>query len=385
MSNVNIATKLAREELLDMVPYQSARRLQAANQPSGGAQVVNKIWLNANEAPGPGIYQLNSQCINRYPDFQPENLLTGYSQYCQLPLDNILATRGADEGIELLIRTFCKAYRDNIVICPPTYGMYAISAENHAAGIISVPLVNNELDVDGLSQQVGNAKVVFLCSPGNPTGNLLPLAQIEATLALFEESAIVVLDEAYIEFSAEYTVTTLLTRYKNLVVLRTLSKAFALAGLRCGFTLASTDIITLLSKVIAPYPIPAPVADIASEALKPTALAQMSVRILENNILRSELSCWLEKQPWCQQVFASDANFVLFRAPNKDLIFNALAEQGILIRDQSKQAQLANCLRISIGSERELSLVKQVIKQIPELYVTDLEQSRLNQKTSAEK
>ena len=133
---------IARKDVIEMVPYQSARRLEAGN-----GDFNSKIWLNANESSGQGSYQVESDCINRYPDFQPANLLQAYSNYSQLPEQKILATRGADEGIELLIRTFCQAYQDNILICPPTYGMYAISAENHGAGIIKVPLVNQQLDV----------------------------------------------------------------------------------------------------------------------------------------------------------------------------------------------------------------------------------------------
>lgn len=357
---MSIANKLARKELIEMVPYQSARRLHSSN-----GDMKSKIWLNANEASGPGIYQVNSDSINRYPDFQPENLINGYRDYCGLSASNILATRGADEGIELIIRTFCQAYQDNIIICPPTYGMYEISAENHGVETVKVPLTDTlNLDLDGLKAQVGQAKVVFLCSPGNPTGNLLSPTDIEAALALFTDSAIVVLDEAYIEFSPEHSVVTWLAKYPHLVVLRTLSKAFALAGLRCGFTLANDDIITMLSKVIAPYPISAPVAEIASNALNASGIEQMSIRVQETRILREQLSTWLTAQHWCQQVFATDANFVLFRCENetmKNFIFNTLAEQGILIRDQSKQQSLANCLRISIGSERELSLLQQTI------------------------
>lgn len=357
---MSIANKLARKELIAMVPYQSARRLFAS---SGDMQ--GKIWLNANEASGTGNYQVNSNSINRYPDFQPENLLKAYSQYCRLPTENILATRGADEGIELIIRTFCQAYQDSVLICPPTYGMYAISAENHGADIIKVPLTKDlALDLASLKSQVGQAKVVFLCSPGNPTGNLLSQDEIQAALELFAESAIVVVDEAYIEFSPEKSVTSWLKRYPHLVILRTLSKAFALAGLRCGFTLANTDVIAMLSKVIAPYPISAPVADIASSALASSGLEQMAARVQETNILRVQLTSWLEEQTWCRQVFSSDANFVLFRCQNetiKNFIFDRLAEQGILIRDQSKQLNLSDCLRISIGDERELGLLKQTI------------------------
>jgi len=363
-----VANKLAREELIDMVPYQSARRLfskgNSSTSDSSTAATQNKIWLNANEASGTGVYQVNSDCINRYPDFQPDNLMNAYSAYAQLSTDNILATRGADEGIELLIRTFCKAYQDSILICPPTYGMYAISAENHGAGIVKVPLINNQLDLESIKAQVGKVKVVFLCSPGNPTGNLLTTDSIKAVLNMFDDNAIVVVDEAYIEFSPENSTASWLKEYPQLVVLRTLSKAFALAGLRCGFTLANTDIITMLSKVIAPYPISAPVAEIASNALARSALEKISIRVQETIVLRQQLSAWLTEQTWCESVYVSDANFVLFKTKTvaaKDFIFDCLKAQGILIRDQSKQLQLENCLRISIGSERELSLLKQTI------------------------
>ena len=366
---LTLIEKLAREELVDMVPYQSARRLFShGNSASGNAdQAQNKIWLNANEAPGKGEYQLNSDNINRYPDFQPDNLLNAYSKYCSLERSQILATRGADEGIELIIRSFCRAYQDSILICPPTYGMYAISAENHGAGIVKVPLEDSsqgmQLNLDALTSQVGKVKVVFLCSPGNPTGNLLSKEDIITTIELFKDSAIVVVDEAYIEFSPEQTSINLLAKYDNVIVLRTLSKAFALAGLRCGFTLANKNIITLLSKVIAPYPISAPVAEIASKALS-TDLDKMSQRVQTCNRLKTRLSTWLSDQNWCSETFASDANFILFRCINqqeKQRIFDTLVEKNILIRDQSKQMQLENCLRISIGSEQEITQLKEVL------------------------
>ena len=165
----NLINKLARAELVDMVPYQSARRLFASGD---SAQANSKIWLNANEAPGKGKYQVSSENINRYPDFQPNNLLKAYSNYCGLERSQILATRGADEGIELIIRSFCRAYQDSILICPPTYGMYAISAENHGAGIVKVPLTaDTTLDIEGLKQQVGKVKVVFYALPAIPRVN----------------------------------------------------------------------------------------------------------------------------------------------------------------------------------------------------------------------
>ena len=369
----NITNKLARKEIVEMVPYQSARRLfSSGGFASGNTKQTKtshgkKIWLNANEAPGQGEYQIASENINRYPDFQPDNLLNAYRDYCGLERSQILATRGADEGIELIIRSFCRAYQDSILICPPTYGMYAISAENHGAGIVNVPLVASaqgmQLNLDELAKQVGKVKVVFLCSPGNPTGNLLAKEQIIQAIELFKDSAMVVVDEAYIEFSPEETSTSLLNDYDNLIVLRTLSKAFALAGLRCGFTLASSDIITLLSKVIAPYPISAPVAEIASQALN-AGLDKMTTRVQTCNKIKASLSVWLNEQSWCSEVFASDANFVLFRCTSlseKTRIFDLLVSQNILIRDQSTQKQLENCLRISIGSEQEITQLKEAL------------------------
>jgi histidinol-phosphate aminotransferase len=366
--STNLANQLARPELVNMVPYQSARRLFASGD---NEQANSKTWLNANEAPGQGEYQLNSVNINRYPDFQPQSLLNAYSRYCQLPVKNILATRGADEGIELIIRSFCQAYQDDILICPPTYGMYAISAENHGAGVISVPLIDTpekrfQLDIDSLAKQVGKVKVVFLCSPGNPSGNIIPQTQIDAVITLFKGTAMVVIDEAYIEFKSNASCAKLIAEYDNVIVLRTLSKAFALAGLRCGFTLASESVITILSKVIAPYPIAAPVAEIASQALNDD-LPVMQSRVATSNRLRKQLCLWLEQQTWCKTIFPSEANFVLFRCVNdtyKKTLFSTLLENDVLIRDQSKQPQLENCLRISIGSESELSRLKTLLTEL---------------------
>jgi histidinol-phosphate aminotransferase len=370
-SALSTAEQLARKELIDMVPYQSARRLFSSADANNAEVASEKIWLNANEAPGSGQYQISATDINRYPDFQPDNLISAYRDYSGLEKEQILATRGADEGIELIIRTFCKAYQDSILICPPTYGMYAISAENHGVEVIKAPLKSDDLslDLDTLKQQVGKVKVVFLCSPGNPTGNLLPQEQIIAAIALFKNSAMVVVDEAYIEFSPEYSCTKLLSEFDNVIVLRTLSKAFALAGLRCGFTLANNDVITLLSKVIAPYPISVPVAEIASEALS-TGLSKMLKQVQTTNMLREQLNLWLTEQPWCKQVFASDANFVLFRCHSgeeKSRLFDLLVTNNVLIRDQSKQLQLENCLRISIGSEQEIAKLQQILLAQPSI------------------
>ena len=230
--------------------------------------------------------------------------------------------------------------------------------------VIKVPLVENNLNIDALAEQVGTAKIIFLCSPGNPTGNVLPSEQIKAILALFKDEAIVVVDEAYIEFCPDTSVSSWLNEYDNLVVLRTLSKAFALAGLRCGFTLASPSIIEMMSKVIAPYPISTPVADIATKALNADGLKVMIDRVKSTNFLKEALIEWLKTKTWCVDVFESDANFVLFRTDKKQPIFDLLLENNILIRDQSKQVQLENCLRISIGNSDEIEQLKSLLDSI---------------------
>jgi histidinol-phosphate aminotransferase len=217
-----------------------------------------------------------------------------------------------------------------------------------------------------LAKQVGKVKVVFLCSPGNPIGNIIPQVQIEAVIALFKGTAMVVIDEAYIEFKPTASCAQLITDYDNVIVLRTLSKAFALAGLRCGFTLTNESVITILSKVIAPYPIAAPVAEIASQALT-NSLTLMQTRVKTSNRLRQQLCLWLAQQHWCKTIYPSEANFVLFRCVNniyKHKVFTTLLENNVLIRDQSKQPQLENCLRISIGSENELSRLQELLTKL---------------------
>jgi histidinol-phosphate aminotransferase len=356
MANENNTNTIARQDIVALTPYQSARR-----EAQGG-----NTFLNANEAPGSGSYQVSGSSINRYPDFQPQRLISAYANYAGIENSQVLASRGADEGIDVLIRTFCKAGEDNILICPPTYGMYKISAQTQGAGVLTVPLIGDDyqLDINALKALVGQTKLVFLCSPNNPTGNLLNKDDIRAVLELFAGTAIVVVDEAYIEFCPEQTVASWINQYPHLAVLRTLSKAFGLAGLRCGFTLAQENIIELMSKVIAPYPIAQPVCDIAVQALNDQGLTAMRATVTESNQLKGELSQWLENQNWCDEVFASDANFTLFRTNLSSVLMSQLQEQGILIRNQSSQPRLNNCLRISIGSEHELKTLKDKLSEI---------------------
>lgn len=348
---------LINANLVPLKPYESARRLY-----SGGQD-----WLNANESPFANPYEINDSNFNRYPSCQPDSVINGYADYAGVDKSQLIVTRGADEGIELLIRTFCTPGQDNILICPPTYGMYAISAESCDVGIKRVPLkADFSLDVDGICT-TENVNLVFICAPNNPTGTQVDPADLSAVLDHFADSALVVLDEAYIEFDIDNTWATKLTQYPNLVVLRTLSKAFALAGVRCGFTMANPDVIQALLKIIAPYPIPEPVAQIVAQALTPANIARMQEQVAFLNNERTTLQAELAKRPGVELLGNVKANYILFRHSHCAQIMQYLVSQGMLIRDQSKQVNLQNCLRVTIGSaeqnQRLLSLLDAYFEQ----------------------
>lgn len=345
------------KHVLNLVPYASARRLFAASEQDTSKNAP--LWLNANEAPVAQQYDLDTSLYNRYPDCQPDAVIQAYAAYAGLPKEQVLVSRGADEGIELLIRAFCNPEQDAVLICPPTYGMYAISANTCNVAVKSVPLISTNsdshtfsLDVEGIKAAAENVKLIFICAPNNPTGTLPDKAAIESIIAFYQNTALVVIDEAYIEF-AENDHTEWLAKYDNVVILRTLSKAFALAGLRCGFTLAQPEVIQTLLKVIAPYPLSAPVADIAAQALSPDGLGVMREQvqaILTEQIALKDAIAHLGD---IELVGAQHGNFILFRTAHKDALMQFLVHHKVFIRDQSKQDQLANCLRISTGSPEQ--------------------------------
>lgn len=357
----SLLRQLVAKHVQDLVPYASARRLFSSARQSTDKSAP--VWLNANEAPVAGDYQIDSGLYNRYPDCQPDALIAGYADYAGVQAAQVLATRGADEGIELLIRTFCNAPDDHILICPPTYGMYAISAATANIGVHHAPLKDDfSLDIDAIKAFKGHTNLVFLCSPNNPTGNQLALNYVVSIVEHFADSALVVIDEAYVEF-ASYNTTRLLADYPHVVILRTLSKAFGLAGLRCGFTLAQPEVIEQLLKVIAPYPISAPVADIAIQALSASGLATMQTQV---STLQAEQAHLIEVLPSIgdiELVGQQDANFVLFRTAQKDALMQYLVHQQVFIRDQSKQLKLAQCLRISVGTAQQNARLISLIQQ----------------------
>ena len=346
MSNIK---KLARKTVQALTPYLSARRI-------GGN---GDVWLNANEAPDCSIYQLDSSTLHRYPEFQPPQIINAYATYAKLNADQILTTRGADESIEVLIRTFCEPSLDSILICPPTYGMYAISAETCGVAIEEVQLQTNfDVDYEAVKKAVlasdGKIKIVFLCAPNNPTGNMLDKSKLADLLTATAGKALIVADEAYIEFCPEFTQTDLIADHENLVITRTLSKAFALASIRCGFTLAQPSVIEMMSKVIAPYPVPAPVAQIAEQALSANGLEVMRDRVVVLNNNRLVLANALTKIDCVVDIFPTTGNFLLVRFKDSAKVFNAFADDGIIMRDFANKPRLENCIRITIGNSDEM-------------------------------
>ncbi|HIH0776180.1 TPA: histidinol-phosphate transaminase, partial [Vibrio cholerae] len=331
--------KLARQQIQALTPYLSARRI-------GGS---GDVWLNANESPFNNEYKTDFARLNRYSDCQPKAMIQAYANYAGVQPEQVLTSRGADEGIELLIRAFCEPNQDVILFCPPTYGMYAISAETFGVERKKVPLTTDwQLDLPSIEANLDRVKLVFVCSPNNPTGNLVKRADIIKLLEMTQDRAIVVMDEAYIDFCPEASTVDLLAQYPNLAILRTLSKAFALAGLRCGFTLANAELINVLLKVIAPYPVPVPVAEIAVQALSPAGLARAKYQVLDLGANRAYLQVGLSMVPGVQ-VFEGWGNYLLVKFPDGDALFKAAWEHGIILRN----SPIENCVRISVGNREE--------------------------------
>ncbi|EGQ9834018.1 histidinol-phosphate transaminase [Vibrio cholerae] len=331
--------KLARQQIQALTPYLSARRI-------GGS---GDVWLNANESPFNNEYKTDFARLNRYSDCQPKAMIQAYANYAGVQPEQVLTSRGADEGIELLIRAFCEPNQDAILFCPPTYGMYAISAETFGVERKKVPLTADwQLDLPSIEANLDRVKLVFVCSPNNPTGNLVKRADIIKLLEMTQDRAIVVMDEAYIDFCPEASTVDLLAQYPNLAILRTLSKAFALAGLRCGFTLANAELINVLLKVIAPYPVPVPVAEIAVQALSPAGLARAKYQVLDLGANRAYLQVGLSMVSGVQ-VFEGWGNYLLVKFPDGDALFKAAWEHGIILRN----SPIENCVRISVGNREE--------------------------------
>lgn len=350
---MSLAQQLLRSHLRDVKPYASARRSM-----SGG-----RIWLNANESPYSREYNVSTDNLNRYPNFQSEALNQAYANYAGVSADQLLSHRGSDESIELLIRSFCEPGRDRIMICPPTYGMYSISAGLNNTPVNLVPLRSDnwQLDLDAIKANSDDVKVVFLCNPSNPLGNRLNPDDISEVINYFAGKALVVVDEAYIEYaqqsrSSEQAASSFANRindFDNLVVMRTLSKAFGLAGIRVGFTLANADIIQALVPVLAPYPLPDVSIQVATQALSAEGLIEMRQNVIEAIGERERLFNVLTELDYVDSVESSSTNFILFHVKDAPALMQHCIDAGILLRNQSAQLGLDNCIRATIGAPAE--------------------------------
>ncbi|WP_438480585.1 histidinol-phosphate transaminase [Oleiharenicola lentus] len=355
-SSVDSVLALVRPDILALTAYSSARK-----ESKGG-----RVWLDANENPEtPSAHQ---QLLNRYPEPQPSDLLAKLATLYGVSPTQALVTRGSDEGIDLLLRTFCRAGQDAILITPPTYGMYVVAAGIQGASVVKVPLVqakNFALDAEAvIAAALANAavKLVFLCTPNNPTGNLLNRADVLKVTRALAGRAVVVADEAYVDFSGQPSLASEIGANPNLVVLRTLSKAFGLAGARVGTTIADPAVIAVLQKVIAPYPIPAPVVQAALAALSADGLAAASASVALLISERVRLAAALPKLAAVKELWPSDTNYLLLEVADAAKTMAAGRAAGVIWRDRQKD--VPNTIRITVGSPDENNATLEVLARV---------------------
>lgn len=330
---------LQRENIKNLRPYSTAR-----DEYKGQASV----YLDANEnsfgSPLPADY-------NRYPDPLQLDLKDAISKIKGVPIENTFLGNGSDEAIDLLYRAFCEPAKDNVIILPPTYGMYEVSANINNVEVRKINLLPNyQLDLDGIAEAIdANTKLIFICSPNNPTGNSIIRTDIETILTNFK--GLVVIDEAYINFAKQRSFIKELTEYPNLVILQTFSKAWGLAALRLGMAFAGRPTIDILNKVKPPYNINQATQDLALAALQNINQVNEWIKLTVEE--RDKLSTDLLTIPVVKKVYPSDANFILAEVTDATGIYELLVNQGIIVRDRSKVTLCEGCLRISIGTPAE--------------------------------
>lgn len=334
---------LIRDNIKNLVAYSSAR-----DEFSGEA----KVFLDANEN---SLGSPLTKWYNRYPDPHQLAIKQKLAFIKSIPVEHIFLGNGSDECIDLLFRSFCNPGKDNVVICPPTYGMYQVSANINDVGIKKVPLTEDfQLDLIHLENVVdANTKIIWLCSPNNPTGNSLHRADIEMVLNNF--NGLVVIDEAYINFSKQKSFLQELADYPNLVVLQTLSKAWGLAGLRLGMAFASAAIIEVLNKVKPPYNISQATQELVLKALDEVGQVNDMIKLLVD--MRDALADVFRSMPTVEKVYPSDGNFILVKVKDARKLYEFLITKGIVLRDRSNVQLCENCLRITVGSEKDNTIL----------------------------
>jgi histidinol-phosphate aminotransferase len=338
-------TQLARPDIVALKPYEHA------------AWEPGLTRLHANELPWRAVGDESAAGLNRYPEPQPRALIERLAALYGVAPQSVLAGRGSDESIDLLVRTFCRAGEDAVLICPPTFGMYAVAARIQGARVLSAPLCPEQgfaLEAPAvLAGCIPEVKLVFLCSPNNPTGNLLREEAILAVADALAGRALVVVDEAYLEFATRASLAQHLPRRPQLAVLRTLSKAHALAGARCGALLADPEVIALLRKVIPPYAIAQLTLEAVARALEPPQLAATHERIAQVRAERRRLLQALPQLPGVTRVWPSDANFILAQFSYAAAALARARSARLLVRDARGYPGLPDALRITVGTAAE--------------------------------
>ena len=331
---MNKLEALVRPNIRSLSPYSTAR---------DECQGAPDIFLDANESPYPGIG------FNRYPDPRQKALKQRISAIKGLPVENIFLGNGSDEAIDLMFRIFCTPGLDNAVAIVPSYGMYAVAADINDVKVRGVKLGPDfSLPVEALLAAAdANTKLLFLCSPNNPSGNAFEPAQLLDLVQRFP--GIVVLDEAYADFSAKGSLRSKVLNYPNLVVLQTFSKAYGLAGLRLGMAFADAYIIELMNRVKYPYNISQAAQEAAFRALE----TPVQDKVAEIVSQRSRLAGTLPSFPFVKKVWPSDANFLLVQVEDPDRLYKHLLDDGIIVRNRSRQPLCAGCLRITVGTPCE--------------------------------
>ncbi|KAI9449437.1 histidinol-phosphate aminotransferase [Russula earlei] len=334
---------LTRKNIQALVPYSSAR-----DEFSGEA----KVFLDANEN---SLGSPLTKWYNRYPDPHQQKVKEALSMVKAIGTEHIFLGNGSDECIDLLYRCFCNPGKDNVIICPPTYGMYEVSANINDVEVRKAPLLDDfELDLVHLENLVdAHTKLIWICSPNNPTGNSLNRNDIETVLNNF--NGIVVIDEAYINFARQKSFIQELNDYPNLVVMQTFSKAWGLAGLRLGMAFASKEIIDVLNKVKPPYNINQATQEQALKALE--EVGQVNDMIKELVAMRDALAEVFTQVPTVEKVYPSDANFLLVKIKDARKVYEYMLTKGIVLRDRSNVKLCEDCLRITIGTEKENTIL----------------------------
>lgn len=335
--------QLVRPNILALQPYSTAR-----DEYAGGGIGV---WLDANESP-------YDNGVNRYPDPHQRELKAQLAALKGVRSGQIFLGNGSDEAIDLAFRIFCEPGRDTAVSIAPTYGMYRVAAQTNGVELREVPLgADFSLPVEALLAAAdGRTKLLWLCSPNNPTGNAFPATEIERLLRRFD--GMVVLDEAYVDFADGAGFLPRLDEFPNLIVLQTLSKAWGMAGLRIGLAFAAREVAALFSRVKYPYNIPGPTQRAAEEMLGRDLTPQIAEIRSERRRLASELaSC-----PCIERVYPSQTNFLLVRTPAPDALYDALIEAGIIVRNRSRAAGCEGCLRLTVGTTAENDRLLRTVK-----------------------